>query len=67
MAALSAALMLAGAAALTATLMVGVARRRVAQVKSKARARSAGVPVTLASWSDGAEYQLAAHLQRKRR
>ncbi|MBP1204264.1 hypothetical protein JOD97_002278 [Duganella sp. 1411] len=59
---MSAALLMAGAAALTATLMVRVARRRQAQARPPA-----GVPVTLASWSDGQQYQLAAHLRRAKR
>jgi len=59
---MSAALLLAGAAALTATLMLRIARRRQAQARPPA-----GVPVTLASWSDGREYQVADHLRRKRR
>ncbi|SEN36076.1 hypothetical protein SAMN05428959_1011356 [Duganella sp. CF517] len=59
---MSALIMLAGAAALTATLMVRVARRRQAQARPPA-----GVPVTLASWSDGREYQVADHLRRMRR
>ena len=59
---MSALVMLAGAAALTATLMVRVARRRQAQARPRA-----GVPVTLASWSDGQKYQLAAHLRRAKR
>jgi len=59
---MSAALLLAGAAALTATLMVRIARRRQALARPPAR-----VPVTLASWSDGREYQVAEHLRRKRR
>ena len=57
---MSALVMLAGAAALTATLMVRIARRRQARPP-------AGVPVTLASWSDNREYQVADHLRRKRR
>lgn len=59
---MSAALLMAGAAALTATLMVRVARRRQAQARPPA-----GVPVTLASWSDDQQYQLAAHLRRAKR
>jgi hypothetical protein len=59
---MSAALLMAGAAALTATLMVRVARRRQAQARPPA-----GVPVTLASWSDDQPYQLAAHLRRVKR
>lgn len=59
---MSALIMLAGAAALTATLMVRIARRRQAEARPPA-----GVPVTLASWSDGREYQVAEHLRRKRR
>lgn len=59
---MSAALLLAGAAALTATLMVRIARRRETAARPPA-----GVPVTLASWSDGREYQVADHLRRKRR
>ena len=57
---MSALVMLAGAAALTATLMARVARRRQARPP-------AGVPVTLASWSDDQKYQLAAHLRRAKR
>jgi len=59
---MSAALLLAGAAALTATLMVRIARRRQAAARPRA-----GVPVTLASWSDDQKYQLAAHLRRAKR
>ena len=59
---MSAALLLAGAAALTATLMVRIARRRQGRSRPPA-----GVPVTLASWSDRREYQVADHLRRKRR
>ena len=59
---MSALILLAGAAALTATLMVRVALRRQAAQRAPGR-----VPVTLASWSDDQQYQLAAHLQRKRR
>lgn len=58
---MSALIMLAGAAALTATLLVRSARRR------QAARPPAGVPVTLASWSDDREYQVADHLRRKRR
>jgi hypothetical protein len=43
-------------------LLVRVALRRHA-----AERRPARVPVMLASWSDDQQYQLAAHLQRKRR
>lgn len=59
---MSALILLAGAAALTVTLMVRVALRRQAAQRPLGR-----VPVTLSSWSDDQQYQLAAHLQRKRR
>jgi hypothetical protein len=61
---MSAVILLAGAAALTATLMIRVALRRQAAGRTPVRAR---VPVTLASWSDDQKYQLAAHLRRQRR
>ena len=59
---MSALMLLTGAAVLSATLLLSVARRR----QSAARP-PAGVPVTLASWSDGQKYQLAEHLRRAKR
>jgi hypothetical protein len=59
---MSALILLGGAVALTAALMVRVALRRQASQRPLGR-----VPVTLSSWSDDQQYQLAAHLLRKRR
>ena len=58
---MSAALLLAGAAALSVTLIYRLRRRR------QSASRPAGIPVALDSWSGGKESTVLVHLRRERR